>query len=431
MRKWFSAILAVVMLITLALTGCGKKEQVAVTFSYPPFGYDSAKEDAFWKKYIDEFEKENPDIKIEMTVESWDTVFEKWTQMIESGNTADIGYESPGTIIGYAAQGVTIPVTDVVNKLGGDAAFSPSMQYMKYNGDWYGVPNCDACKVLIYRKDILKAAGFDHPPATWDELLQMAQACTNPDKDVYGLGMYLIDMFYSAHDPAAFMKAAGGKMLDANGKVVFDSPENLKALEFLNDLVNKYKVVSPNAVSWAYGDIISAIGTGKVAMAVEWGGFGTLLESSFPDQVQNVGFAPLPAGPSGHSGSYSGMGGFFIFKDSKHQNEAKKFIEFMSRSEISKEWSTISGNVSPFLKVAGDAELRQMEWYKAMADQSATAVLYGWDYGAVPGANECQDLMQKCFIDVISRGVSPQDALKELQANAQKVLDAIAEKKAE
>lgn len=75
-------ILAMVLMLIFSLTiitGCNnsqsaenknENEVVTVKFSYPPFGYDSKKEDAFWKKYIAEFEKEHPNIKIEQTVES-------------------------------------------------------------------------------------------------------------------------------------------------------------------------------------------------------------------------------------------------------------------------------------------------------------------------------------------------------------------------
>ena len=212
------SLVAALGLGTEVFSGCSKKntEVVTVEFSYPPFGYDSSLENAFWSKYIAQFEAENKNIKIAHTIESWDTVYTKWDQMLQSGNTADIGYDSPGTVIDWAYRGKLLPVTDVVNKLGGASVFSSSMQYMKKGNDWYSVPNCDANKVLVYRKDLLKAAGYDNPPTTWDELMTIAKACTKDG--VYGFGMYMIDMFYSAHDPAGLMKAAGGQMLNSTGK---------------------------------------------------------------------------------------------------------------------------------------------------------------------------------------------------------------------
>ncbi len=424
MARRCTVFLAICMMLLVSLVAPGCQEQqevVTVKFSYPPYGYDSQKEDAFWEKHIAEFEKENPNIKIEMTVESWDNVYTKWDLMMQSGETADIGYECPLTAVNYALEGNLLPVTDVVDRLGGESVFAPAMQYFKSDGEWYGVPHGDASMVLLYRKDILKAAGYDEPPANWDELIEIARACTKDG--VYGLGIFTCDWWYSCQIIAGFMKAAGGKMLDESGNVVLDSPENLRALEYLNDLVNVYEVVPPSAVTWDHADPANALGTGKVAMCITWGGFGTLLEGMFPDEYQNIGFAQQPIGPGGTSGSWSGTGGFFIFKDAKHPEEAKKFIEFMCRPELSKEWALISGNVSPFVDIAADPELTKLEWYKAMLDQSSSQINLGWDYGIVPGAFMSDPPFTKAVVDIASNGVTPEDALKTLQEEVQKILD--------
>ncbi len=422
MRKWFMPVLAGLLLVSLLPMGCsGNKEQVTVSFSYPPYGYDSEKEDAFWKKHIAEFEKENPGIKIEQTVESWSDVYTKWDLMVQTGETADIGYDCPLTVVNYALDGNLLPVTDVVEKLGGESAFAPAMQYFKNNGEWYGVPHGDASMVLLYRKDILKAAGYEQPPKNWDELVEIARACTQGN--VYGLGIYTCDWWYSCQIITAFMKAAGGKMLDKNGAVILNSPENLKALKLLDDLVNKYKVVPPSAVSWEHGDPANALGTGQVAMCITWGGFGTLLEEMFPEEYQNIGFIQQPVGPGGTSGSWSGTGGFFIFKNAKHPEEAKKFVEFMSRAELSKEWALISGNVSPFIGIADDPELVKLEWYKAMLDQSSTQLQLGWDYAIVPGSFMSDPPFTKAVVDITSNGVSPEVAIVTLHEEVQAILE--------
>ncbi|WP_352420503.1 hypothetical protein [Proteiniborus sp.] len=86
-------------------------------------------------------------------------------------------------------------------------------------------------------------------------------------------------------------------MLDENVNLVLNSPENQKALEYINALVNEYKVVPQSAVNWEHGGPANAVGLGKVVMAATWGGFGTLLEEMFPNDYQNIGFAKQPEGP--------------------------------------------------------------------------------------------------------------------------------------
>jgi multiple sugar transport system substrate-binding protein len=424
MKKWFILLIAGIMLASLLISGCQKKQEtVTVTFSYPPYGYDSKKEDTFWSKYIPEFEKANPGIKIEQTIESWDNVLTKWEEAFVSGVIPDIGYLSPMATIGYALRGNLLPVTDVVQNLGGEKAFTAPCFYFKKNGEWWGVPNCDSSVVLAYRKDLLQKAGFSSPPKNWDEMVTIAKATTG--NGVYGLGIYTGENVLTNQILGCFMEASGGMMLDQQGKVIINSPENLRAMKFMVDLVNTYKVVPPSAVDWKYGDDANVIGVGKIAMDFMWGGYGTLIESMFPDDYKNIGFAKLPDGPSGHSGSSSGTGGFILFKNARHPAEAKKFIEFMSRAEISKEWCLISGNVSPFVKVADDPELSKNEWYKAMAEQAPTAVTPGWDYGIVPGMDivDNNNVFARAFSIVINNKKTAEQALADMHQEVIEIME--------
>ena len=249
--------------------------------------------------------------------------------------------------------------------------------------------------------------------------MTMSKALTKDG--VYGLAMFTGDNIMTQQHLVGFMRAAGGKIFDEEGKPGDRQPGKLgSSLTYMTDLV-KAGVVPPSANTWNYGDDVNILGTGQVAMAFMWGGYGTLLESMFPDDYKNIAFTTIPVGPSGESGSKTGDGGFFLFSGAKHPEEAKKFIQFMSREEISKEWSKISGNVSPFLSVASDPELTAMGWYKAVAEQCKTAVSFGYDYGYVPGMDSITTSyrLSHAVVDVLENGMTPAEALKSLQADAE------------
>lgn len=415
--------LSVVLLMSMAaFTGCGQqgeetdKDIVTVSFSYPPYGYDSEAEDAFWSKYIAQFETENPNIKIDMTVESWDNVYTKWEGYWSTKDTPDIGYCDGADAVEYGLGGRALPITDVVEALGGPDKFSEDCLAFQQDGVYYSVPNCIACPVLAYRTDLLAAAGYSEPPKTWDEMMTMSKALTKDG--VYGLAMFTGENIMTQQHLVGFMRAAGGKIFDQEGNLVINSPENIAALTYMTDLI-KAGVVPASANTWKYGDDVNILGTGQVAMAFIWGGYGTLLEVMFPEDYNNIAFTTIPVGPSGESGTKTGSGGFFLFSESKHPDEAKTFIEFMSREEISKEWSKISGNVSPFKSVASDPELTSMGWYKAVAEQAGTAVSYGYDYGYVPGMDSITTSyrISKAVVDVIEGGMTPAESLESLQAD--------------
>lgn len=134
----------------------------------------------------------------------------------------------------------------------------------------------------------------------------------------------------------------------------------------------------------------------------------------FPDTYQNIGFAKLPDGPSGHSGSWSGTGGFYIFQDAKHPEEAKTFIEYMSQPELSKEWAMTSGNISPFKAIADDPELTAMEWYAAMQAQSPTQITLGWGHDILIGAYMCDPYFSQAMADITVNKMDPQEVLTKL-----------------
>ncbi|MBI9091349.1 MAG: sugar ABC transporter substrate-binding protein [Desulfobacterium sp.] len=385
-----------------------------MNFSYPPFGYSAGAEKTFWAKHIKAFEKMNPGVKINMTWESWNNIFQKTTAAVESGRVPDISYNSPPQIMPLAKQGHIRPVDDLIAGLGGATIFQENLvNQFVLNGKTYCVPNADANLVMCYRKDLLKAAGYTQPPRTWDELVEVAKATTSGR--VYGLGLYLGKTYDTRQVYAGMMWAAGGAMLDGNGNVALNSPENLTALKFYTDLYLKHKVVPPGAVAWKYGDSANIIGAGQVAMTPMWGGYGTLIEEMFPDNYKNIGFAALPVGPSGHSGSWSGVGGFYIFAKAKHPEAGGKFITFMSQPAIQKEWCAISGNVSPFKAIAQDPDLTRFDWYRAMAKQSASAIQTGWlNSAAVPGLEIIggQHVLAEPVEDVISNGLTPEAALE-------------------
>ena len=142
----FLLLLALVLMASMVvMVGCGQsadtdEEIVTVTFSYPPYGYDSEKEDAFWTTYIAQFEEENPNIKIDMTIESWDNVYTKWEEYWSTGDTPDIGYCDGADAVELGLADKALPVTDVVEALGGSDKFSEDCSKL-YCLPCFGIPH--------------------------------------------------------------------------------------------------------------------------------------------------------------------------------------------------------------------------------------------------------------------------------------------------
>lgn len=365
-----------IILAIVSLAGCESKknEKTVVKFSYPAYGYDSDKEQAFWDDVVSRFEKENPLIDIEMTNESWEDVFTKWDNYISDGNTPDIGICDYVDATAYGVQGSVQDVNDIVKALGGEDIFTEDAKLARDGDTWWSIPFVSANLVLGYREDLLKEAGYSNPPKDWNELKEFSSALTKNGQ--YGLGMNLSESWLSNQLYIAFVKAAGGSFEDESGNITVKSdPQNLEALKYIKELYDS-GAIPQDCLIWEGGEDINGLATGQLAMAIMWGGQGSTVKDNFPEQADNIKFTTLPTGPSGESGSFVGNAGLFIFKDSKHPEEAKQFIKYLLQEDVQQAWAIASGNVSPVKNVADNSDLQKESWYKAIAEQTATGTNY-------------------------------------------------------
>lgn len=202
------------------------------------------------------------------------------------------------------------------------------------NDKLYGLPFDSYAGLLYYNKKMLKAAGFDGPPQTWSQLAQYAEKLTDKSKGQYG---YVLQ---SAHNEtqtadafARFLWPWGGRFLDVkNQKVMVNSPESIKGIEFRRKLV---KMMPSGIVSDDHPQVVQMLVQGKAAMITEWSAFYTTLKHSAIGD--NLGIAPEPKGPKRAA---SAFGGFAYMISSqvptKQQNAAWLFIQWLTSKEMAR-----------------------------------------------------------------------------------------------
>ena len=98
---------------------------------------------------------------------------------------------------------------------------------------------------MVYRESHVKAAGFDAFPKDTDGFLKLCKALKAKGTPAgFALGNATGDGNCWAH---WLVWAYGGKLVDENNKVVIDSPETIKALEYAKEL---YATFIPGTLSW-------------------------------------------------------------------------------------------------------------------------------------------------------------------------------------
>lgn len=159
------------------------------------------------------------------------------------------------------------------------------------NGTLYGIPTELSVYQLFYNKQLLAEAGYDAPPATWDELAEIAAKVTQKNDQgnitiagyAYGPSVAnAVHVFYSQ------MYAAGvAPYSDDFRQTNFLDPETIKIVERQGKL-------------FADGSTSNAVTTddfaaGGVAMTIMANWQKANLQNAFGDKFEStVGIAPIP-----------------------------------------------------------------------------------------------------------------------------------------
>ena len=194
------------------------------------------------------FEALHPDIHVKYQTAAFDAYFTRLQTLVASRSAPDafeLNYEN---FVTYASRGA---LADLSPLMAADAGFDPaiynqtSLDVFKLDGAQYGLVESFSNVVLYYNKDLFDAAGVAYPEAswTWTDELAAAEALTDADKGIWGTFSPI--QFWEFYKTAA---QNGGKILnDDKTKAVIGSPENVEALQWMIDKVQKYHVTPSDA----------------------------------------------------------------------------------------------------------------------------------------------------------------------------------------
>ncbi|PWK92504.1 extracellular solute-binding protein [Fulvimonas soli] len=211
-----------------------------------------------------------------------------------------------------------------------------------FDGRLYGVPWYVDTRLLFYRADLLRAAGFDHPPRDWAEWRRMLAALSDPARRTYGILLptneYEQLMSLALQQPEPLLRD-GGRYGN------FGSAGFKRALAFY---VDTFRLRQAPAISNVEaGNPWFEFGRGVYAFYFSgpWniGEFRQRLPAAAQDEWST---APLP-GPGGPGAGAAGGSSLVVFRASRHQDEAWALIEYLSRPEVQQRFYALLGDMPP------------------------------------------------------------------------------------
>jgi len=281
-------------------------------------------------------------IEVRVDNESWEDVRPKAAVAANVGSGPDIVLSTNDDANLYPDK--LLDVSDLCDYLGRKyGGWYPSCEaYLKLDGKrWIGVPLGSAGAMMVYRDSQVKAAGFDKFPRDTDGFLKLMKALK--DKGTPG-GMALGNATGDSGWTHWLMWSFGGALVDKDNRVVINSPETVKALEYSKEL---YETFVPGTLSWLDPNNNKAFLDGQCSVTNNGiSVFYAARNSTDPklkDMVSDIQHSQFPMGPVGVPTEYHLFFNQMIFKYTKYPKAAKEFLRFMMEQEQFNAWLQAAG----------------------------------------------------------------------------------------
>lgn len=321
------------------------------------------------KDFVDRFNEQNADINVEPVFQPYSDIMTLFQTAIVGETTPDVAALDLILIPQLVETGAIAPLDDFVSA---DPSFNVDDFYpMLANfdimgGKRYALPVSTNNMQLIWNKDLFTKAGLDpeKAPATWDEMQAMAVQCQDPANGVVGFEYYTQPTGEGiTWQFQVWLWAAGGKFLnDDNTAAAFNTPEGLKALTYVSDML---KGDGSQPGPWGL------FGDQKACMQLD----GSWLFGYRKGAPFEWGIAAVPAPTDGTSASNVGGEHIFMFEATPNKEAAWKFIQYLTSPEIQLEWDMRTGFLpvrqsvsenADYLKWINESEPRMLPFVEGM-----------------------------------------------------------------
>ena len=205
---------------------------------------------------------------------------------------------------------------------------------LSHDGTLYAAPFYGESSMIMYRKDLLDAAGMEMPDnPSWGHVADAAAAMTDKDNGVYGICLRGKPGW---GDNMAFLttmaNSFGARWFDENWKPQLDSPAWNHAVNFYVDGMTKYG--PPGSSANSFNEILALINEGKCGMWID-----ATIAASFvtdPDQskvADKIAFAQAPVSVTNRGANWLWAWALAVPAGTKQSADAKKFIEWATSKE--------------------------------------------------------------------------------------------------
>ena len=205
---------------------------------------------------------------------------------------------------------------------------------LSHDGTLYAAPFYGESSMVMYRKDLLDAAGMDMPDnPTWGHVQDAAAAMTDRDNGVYGICLRGKPGW---GDNMAFLttmaNSFGARWFDEQWRPQLDSPAWNHAVSFYVNLLTNHG--PPGSEANSFNEILALMNEGKCGMWID----ATIAASFVTDPGQSkvadkIAFAQSPVAVTSRGANWLWAWALAVPSGTNQADEAKTFIEWATSRE--------------------------------------------------------------------------------------------------
>jgi len=280
------------------------------------------------QELVVDFTAKNPGIEIE-----WVTLEENVLRQRVTTDVATKGGQYDVMTIGtyevpiWANQGWLAGLDDLGDDYDVDDILPAIRGGLSVDGTLYAAPFYGESSMVMYRTDLMEAAGLEMPDSpTWEFISEAASKMTDKENDVYGI---CLRGKAGWGENVAFLTATansfGARWFDMDWKPQFDSPQWAETLNFYVDMMNESG--PPGASSNGFNENLALFQTGKCGMWIDATVAGSFVTNPTDSEVADkVGFALAPDTGLGKRGNWLWAWSLAVPTGTDVEESAKKFV---------------------------------------------------------------------------------------------------------
>jgi len=284
---------------------------------------------------MDDFYAKHPDIEVEWVTLEENVLRQRVTQDVATkGGQFDVMTIGTYEVPIWGERGWLMSLNDMPESYDVDDLLPAIRDGLTVEGELYAAPFYGESSMVMYRTDLMEAAGLEMPDApTWSFIKEAAAAMTDEEKEIYGI---CLRGKAGWGENMAFLTAMsnsyGARWFDMDWKPQFDSEAWANTLNDYLELMNSYG--PPGASGNGFNENLALFQTGKCGMWIDATVAASFVTNPKDSSVADkVGFALAPDNGLGPRGNWLWAWNLGIPAGTKKVDAAKAFVEWATSKE--------------------------------------------------------------------------------------------------